>query len=111
MSLTLRLMFAFLLPLCLLATGCEGVFVGFVSNPIGRASVSGTVSVVQLGFVRDVTGKQVTVTAATFLNHGTATNISFCGDQSRSPPINQVVRAEFSQGVLCAALAVVVVAT
>jgi hypothetical protein len=57
MSSALRLMFMLLLPLCLVGTGCEGVFVGFVSNPIGRASVSGTVSVVQLGIVRDVTGE------------------------------------------------------
>lgn len=111
MSSPLRLTFNLLLPLCLLITGCEGVFVGFVSNPVGSVSVSGTVSVVQLGFVKDVTGKLVTVTTVTFLNPGTATSINFCGDQSRSFPVNQFVSAQFSQGVLCAVVSSIVVAT
>jgi hypothetical protein len=101
----LRLMLALLLPLCLLASGCEGVFVGFVSNPVGKLSVSGTVSVVQLGLVKDVTGEQITITAVAFLNPRTAITISFCGDQSSSFLLNQFVHAEFSQSVLCAALA------
>jgi len=111
MSSALRLMLALLLLLCLLAAGCEGAFGGFVSNPVGRVSVSGTTSVVQPGLVKDVTREQITITAVTFFNPGTAINISFCGDQSRSVLLNQFVHAEFRQGVLCAALATVVVAT
>jgi hypothetical protein len=111
MSSALRLMLALLLPLYLLAAGCEGVFVGFFSYPVGRVSVSGTISVMQPGLVKDVTGEQITITAITFFNPDTAINISFCGDQNRSFLLNQFVHAEFSQGVLCAALATVVVAT
>lgn len=111
MSSPLRLIVALLLTVCLQITGCEGVFVGFVSNPVGSVSVSGKVTVVQLGFVKEVTGKLVIVTTVTFLNAGTATFISFCGDQSRSFPVNQFVSAEFSQGVLCAVLSSVIVTT
>jgi hypothetical protein len=107
----LRLMLALLLLLCLLGAGCEGVFVGFVSNPVGRVSAVGTISVVLPGLLKDVTREQITITAVTFFNPGTAINISFCGDQSRSFLLDQFVNAEFSQGVLCAALAAVVVAT
>ena len=111
MSSALRLMLALLLLLCLLAAGCERVFVGFFSYPVGRVSVSGTITVIQPGLVKDVTGEQITITAITFFNPDTAINISFCGDQNRSSLLNQFVHAEFSQGVLCAALATVVVAT
>ena len=111
MSSALRLMLALLLLLCLLAVGCEGVFGGFVSNPFGRVSAVGTISVVLPGLLKDVTREQITITAVTFFNPGTAINISFCGDQSRSFLLDQFVNAEFSQGVLCAALAAVVIAT
>jgi len=84
---------------------------GFVSNPVGRVSAVGTISVVLLGLLKDVTREQITITAVTFFNPGTAINISFCGDQSRSFLLNQFVHAEVRQGVLCAALAAVVVAT
>ena len=109
MSSVIRLMLAPVLALYLPIAGCEAAFVGFVSNPGGRLSVSGTVSVIQIGLVRDVTGSQITVTTVTFLNPGTATSVTFCGDQSKSFPMNQFVRADFSTGVLCSALVVVVV--
>jgi hypothetical protein len=109
MSSVIRLMLAPVLALYLPMAGCEAAFVGFVSNPGGRLSVSGTVSIVQLGFVKDVTGSQITVTTVTFLNPGTASTITFCGDQSKSFPMNQFVRADFNTGVLCSALVVVVV--
>ena len=105
MSSALRLMLALLLLLCLLDAGCEGVFVGFFSYPVGRVSVSGTITVIQPGLVKDVTREQITITAVTFFNPGTAINISFCGDQSTSFLLEQFVNAEFSKGVLCAALA------
>lgn len=111
MRFLLRGMLAALLALCLLLAGCDAVFVGFVSNPGGRLSVSGTVSFVQSGFIQDVTGNRITVTAVTFLGSGTATTITFCGDRSGSFPMNQFVRADFTSGIYCATLIAVTVIT
>jgi len=112
MSLTLRLMFAFLLSLCLLATGREGVFVGFVSNPVGRGSVSGTVSVVQLGFVRDVTGKQGNGHRCYIPASRDSHQYQFLWrSKQKSSRKSGCARRVQPRRVVCAALAVVVVAT
>jgi hypothetical protein len=63
-------------PCSLVAGLVTGVFVGFVSNPGGRPSVSGAVSVVLLGFIQDVKGNRITVTATTFLNPGNAITLT-----------------------------------
>jgi hypothetical protein len=99
------------LALCLLLTGCGGVFVGFVSNPGGTMSASGTVVVVQLGFIRDPTGATINFTAVTLVNPGTAVTINFCGDQRSSFPMNRLVRADFNTGFYCSPLVAVVIMT
>ena len=86
-------------------TGCGAVFVGFVSNPGGvPSSVSGTVTIVHLGFVDDGQGTVANVTIVTLVDLGLARTISFCGDQQNLFPINQTLRAEFTSGTLCATL-------
>lgn len=93
----------------LLLTGCEGVFVGFVSNPqISSSSVSGIVIVVQLGSANDSTGQPVTFTSVTFSNGGLSSNVNFCGDQQSQFPLNRSVRAQFNPGTICSNLVSVV---
>jgi hypothetical protein len=100
------------LALSLLLAGCEGVFVvGFVSNPGGAVRVSGTVSIVQLGFVNDGSGASVTITAGTLINGGTGFTVNFCGDQRGRFPMNNLVRADFNKGVFCSSLITVAVIT
>jgi hypothetical protein len=99
-----------LLP-CLLFDGCAAYFVGFVSNPGGNQTISGTVSTVQLSFVQDITGETISLTAVTFLSPGTATTLNFCGDQQEKFPVGDDVRADFSTGVFCSTLLAVVVVT
>jgi len=111
MSSVRHLAFSFLLLPCVLLEGCGAYFVGFVSNPGGSQTISGTVSIVEVSFVRDVTGQEITVTTVTFLNPGTAMTISFCGDQRFSFPESRDVRADFNTGVLCSTLVGVVVVT
>lgn len=96
---------------CLLFDGCGAYFVGFVSNPGGRKTISGTVSTVQLGFVQDITGETIVLTAVTFLNSGTETTLNFCGDQQEKFPLGSDVRADFNTGVFCSTLLAVVVVT
>ena len=98
-----------LLALCLLLAGCSGVFIAFVSNPGGTSSASGTVSIVQLGFIQDPTGVKKSVTAVTLVSPGTATTINFCGDQRAQFPMDHSVRADFNTGVSCSILVAVVV--
>jgi len=98
-----------LLLLCLFLPGCDTFFVGFVSNPGGGTmSISGTVSIVRLQYLRDPAGV-TTFTAVTFVNSGTSTTINFCGDQGSSFPINRFVRADFSTGLHCSTLIAVVI--
>jgi hypothetical protein len=102
---TICFAFIWLLWLCLLSTGCSGFYaVGFVSNPGGTSSVTGTVSLVNFGFIQDVSGVQIDFTAVTFVNLGTATTISFCGDQRSKFRVNRSMQAVFSSGVFCANL-------
>jgi hypothetical protein len=96
---------------CLLFEGCGAYFVGFVSNPGGNQTISGTISTVQLSFVQDITGETIVLTAVTFLNSGAATTLNFCGNQQEKFPVGDDVRADFSTGVLCSTLLAVVVVT
>ena len=95
--------------LCLMLAGCSGFFVGFVSNPGGMRSLSGTVSIVNLGFIQDPMGAKVTLTAVTFINPETTVTINFCGDQRSQFPLNRPVRVDFNSGFQCATLGAVVV--
>lgn len=100
-----------LVALCLLLTVRSSFFVGFVSNPGGPFSVSGTVSVVSFGFIQDPTGLTITFTVDTFVNSGTATTINFCGDQRAKFPINRFLQADFNIGIHCSVLIAVTVVT
>jgi hypothetical protein len=111
MEVVMRFLLAQMLAVCLLLPGCGAFFVGFVSNPGGTVSVSGTVTVVFFGFIQDPTGVKTTFTAVTFVNPGSSITINFCGDQSSRFPINQFVRADFRTGVFCSTLVAVVVST
>jgi hypothetical protein len=88
-----------LVALCLLLAGCGSFLVGFVSNPGGPFSVSGTVTIVSFGFIQDPTGLTITFTAVTFVDSGTATTINFCGDQRAMFPINRFLRTDFNIGI------------
>ena len=99
------------LGLCLVLADCSGFFIGFVSNPSGTTSVSGTVSVVHVGFIQDPTGVKITFTAVTFVNPGSSITINFCGDETSRFPMNQFVRADFSSGAFCSTLVAVAVGT
>ena len=94
---------------CLPLVSCGGYyFVGFVSNPGGTATISGTVTAVSGGFVSDLNGITPTTTVA-FENSGLAVTLIFCGDQQSLFPLNTAVRADYTAGVLCSVLARVVV--
>ena len=109
MSWALRLVLTLLLAQSIATAGCDAFFVGFVSNPGGSRTVSGTVSIVQLSFIHDVTGQTIQSTAVTFLNPGTATTVNFCGDEHLRFPLNSFVRADFNTGALCSTLVAVAV--
>jgi hypothetical protein len=111
MSSASHVVLAPLLLMCALLEGCGASFVGFVSNPGGSQTISGTVSAVQLSYILDVTGETIPFTAVTFLNSGTATTINFCGDQRLNFPEDRQVRADFTTGVFCSTLLAVVVTT
>jgi hypothetical protein len=91
-------------------TGCGTIFVGFVSNPqIPSSSLSGRVTAVVLGSVNDLHGNPLTITIVTLTNGGLASTPNFCGDQSALFPINNVVRADFTQETQCLSLVKVVI--
>jgi hypothetical protein len=100
-----------LLPMCVLfavLAGCEGVFVGFVSTPGVPLSITGTVTIVQLGFADNAHGTVVSVTLVTLFDLGTTKTMAFCGDQRNQFPINQSLTAQFTSGSLCSTLVTVV---
>ena len=103
----LRLSLTLVLVLCALLAGCGAVFIGFVSNPGGAHTVSGTVSIVQLSFIHDGTGQSIMFTAVTFLDAGDAVTVNFCGDQRSLFPLNRFARADFNTGVFCSTLVAV----
>jgi len=94
----------------LLLTGCASFFVGFVSNPGGATSISGTITVVNLAVLNGPSGA-TTFTAVTFINVGNAVTTNFCGDQRNLFRINDNVRADFNTGFNCSVLVQVVIIT
>jgi len=99
------LMFAFVF------AGCGHTFIGFVSNPGGARSVSGTVTIVQFGTMDDGHGTIITFTGVTFVQNSTASTVNFCGDQRKQFPINRFARADFTDGILCSMLHTVTLGT
>jgi len=88
-----------------LLPGCGAVFVGFVSNPsVVPSSITGTVTIVQLGFKGDGQGTVENVTVVTLADLGLVKTATFCGDQRTLFPISQSLRAEFTSGTLCSTL-------
>ena len=64
------------LPRCWAAAECVGF--GFVSNPeVVPSSISGTVTIVYLGFSADSNGSVVNVTQVTLVNVGGANTMAF----------------------------------
>jgi hypothetical protein len=90
---------------CISIVGCGGSsFVGFVSNPGGIASITGTVTAVSGGFISDLNGITPTTTVS-FENSEIAGTLVFCGDQQPLFPLNTNVRAaEHTAWVLCSVL-------
>jgi len=96
---------------CISIVSCGGSsFVGFVSNPGGAASITGTVTAVSGGFISDLNGITPTTTVS-FENSKIAGTLVFCGDQQSLFPLNTNVRAEYTAGVLCSVLTKVVIIT
>jgi hypothetical protein len=94
---------------CIPVVSCGGFsFVGFVSNPGGTASITGTVTAVSNGFVSDLKGITPTTTVA-FKSSDITVTMIFCGDQQSLFPLNTNVRAEYTAGVLCSVLTKVVI--
>ena len=100
-----------LLIACIPVVNCGGFyFVGFVSNPGGTSTITGTVCAVSNGFVSAPSGIS-SITAVTFINSGTAQTVNFCGDQQSLFPLNKTVRANYTAGALCSVLGPVVIVT
>src|SRR5271169_3403840 len=97
-----------LFALAVVLAGCGAVFVGFVSSPAAAFSITGTVTVVQLGFADDGHGTVITVTVVTLVDPAVTKTLAFCGDQRSRFPINQRLKAEFASGTLCSTLVAVV---
>src|SRR5437868_1567717 len=93
---------------CLSLGGCGSFFVGFVSNPGGTSSVSGTVTIVNIQFFHDLS-RTTLMTAVTFVNVGTSVTIKFCGDQRNLFTVNQVVQVNFTSGFSCSTVLAVVI--
>jgi hypothetical protein len=95
-------------PLILLVSlcGCGSKF--FVRGAINTATISGTVSMVQLTTIIE-DGTSVTVTLVTFLQSGTGRNMNFCGDQQSLFPLDQFVKASFTTTPPCASIVQIVI--
>ena len=100
----LSLALIFLLPASL--CGCGSKF--FVRGAINTATISGTVSVVELTTAIE-DGTSVTVTLVTFLQNGTSSGMNFCGDQRTLFPVDQFVRASFTTTTACANVVQIVI--
>lgn len=99
-----RLLLISLLLVAFLLASCGQVFVGFVSNPGNPGQISGTISVVVVGFASNGAGSRVTITFVTFLNGGRLTSVNFCGDQRSHFPVNRFAQVEFNAGTSCSTL-------
>jgi hypothetical protein len=86
--------------------GCGSQF--FIRGAVNTGTISGTVSVVQLSMIADG-GTSFTVTLVTFLQSGTSSRLTFCGDQRQQFPMNRFVNASFTQGPVCASVIQIVI--
>jgi hypothetical protein len=94
---------------CISIVNCSGfTFVGFVSNPGGTTSITGTVLTVNGGFVSDPSGI-TQVTSVAFDSSGTSITLVFCGDQHALFPVSIKIRADYTTGVLCSFVTKVVI--
>lgn len=93
--------------LCVDVMACGNVFVR--GALLTNSSISGSVSIVQLSSVIDGSGSSVQVTFVTFLQEGTSSSMTFCGNQTSLFPLNQTVRAQFNPGGSCATIVTVVI--
>ncbi len=91
---------------CVSFSACGAVYVcGFFDNcSAGTCVGRGTVSIVQLTFVSDDHGNSVSVTVVTFLQHGDAREVRFCGSQASQFPINSFVTVNYTPGSPCSTL-------
>jgi hypothetical protein len=103
-----RLLSLLVLCLVLILPGCGNIFIRG-ALPARSSTVSGSVSVVQLGAVIGGNGTTVQVTFVTFLQSGLLSTVEFCGDQRSQFPMQQIVRAEFNPGQPCASIVTVVI--
>ena len=95
-------------PFIVVATlcGCGSRF--FIRGAINTATISGTVSMVQLTTIIE-DGTSVTVTLVTFQQNGTARSMNFCGDQQSQFPLDQFVKASFTTTPPCASIVQIVI--
>ena len=97
---------------CALLVGSVGCGTIFVRGALGGSGIvqtaSGFVSVVQFTNVAR-NGILIDVTLVTFLQNGSSTTLTFCGDQRSLFPMNQFVTANFTPGQPCAEVLTIVV--
>jgi hypothetical protein len=103
-------LFFFLLATCLVVTliACGNIFIRGAINP-GPSSVSGMVTVVQLGAVIGDGGSTVQVTFVTLQQDGTSSTVGFCGDERSRFPVQESIRANFTPGQTCASIVTIVI--
>jgi hypothetical protein len=56
-----------------------------------------------------VTPEVTFITVVSFVNTGTAATLYFCGHQENLFPVNETVRVDYTQGILCSLLVRVVI--
>lgn len=89
--------------------GCGGIIIqSNVAPGGGTTSFSGFVSIVQLSSIAH-NGTFISVTVVTFLQSGTATNLTFCGNVASQFPVNANVRVDFVSAVPCSTAQVVII--
>ena len=96
-----------LICLCANLTACGNVFVR--GALLTDSSITGSISIVQLSSVNDGSGGAFQVTFVTFLQEGTSSSMTFCGNQTSLFPLKQTVRAKFNPGNSCATIITVVI--
>ncbi len=100
------LVLALLLALCLVISGCEGVFFGFTTGVNSHLVVAtGTVSIVRL----TITDGNTTVTIVTLVDNGFGNDFTFCGDMRPQFPLGTPVKVTYAPGTPCNSNVVVVV--
>jgi hypothetical protein len=74
----------------------------------GATSFTGFVSIVHLGSVSN-NGTFITVTIVTFLQSGTSSNFTFCGDVVNQFPLDNTVRVNFLSATPCSTVQGIVI--